>query len=137
MPLNLFKFFTPAYLFENQPGIALSTVYFLLAVFGLLLIAAITAKILAGKQTENFSKKLLSKYAWLLAVSGLVGYLLIWFRYERVIILSYRFWLPVWLLTVAFWLYNLLRYQLKTVPAAKKRLDQQQVFNKYLPKKKK
>ena len=67
---------------------------------------------------------------------GLIGEVIVWFRYERVYVLSARFWLLVWLIGLVVWLAFILKYQLKVIPQARAKLQKTQDFNKYLPKKK-
>jgi len=135
MPLNLITFFNPDRLFHLRPSVDEGTIYFLLIFFGVLIIAAIIVKIIQSvKKQEQFLDKLYSKYFYWLLVMGLVGEVLVWFRAERVHILSARFWLAIWLVGLLVWLYFILRYQFKVVPKAKEQLDQRQTFNQYLPR---
>ena len=134
MPLNIIKFFKPSYLFEMQPSINISTVYFLLVIFGALVLIGILIKIVhLAKKRENFASRLLNMYFALFLTMGLVGGILVWFRYERAYFLAGRFMLLVWLICFLGWLVFILRYQYKVVPKAKKQMEEKQMFNKYLP----
>jgi glucan phosphoethanolaminetransferase (alkaline phosphatase superfamily) len=55
------------------------------------------------------------------------------FIYEEVPFLSSHFWLLLWLLEMVIWSWYLVK-GFKTVPAIKKRIEEQKNFNKYLPK---
>lgn len=136
MPLDIIKFFTPAYFFNLRPAIALNTVYFLLIIFGALIVLAIAVKIIQKtKKRKPFSVRLLNKYfSWLITM-GIIGEAMVWLRYERAPILSARFWLAIWLLGFILWLIYILEYQFRVVPQAKKQLAQKQIFNRYLPRK--
>lgn len=137
MPLNLVKFFTPSRLFHMQPAIASSTVHFLLAIFGAMLIAAIITKIWKKKNGgDGFVRNLLERYAVMLTTLGLIGIVLTWFRYERVYIFSSRLWLLVWFVGLVTWFTYILKYQLKVIPESREKLQKSKEFNKYLPKKK-
>ena len=137
MPINIAKFFDLGRLFDLRPTIDLKTVYFLLAVFGILVMAAAAVKLWQKSQKrENFIGKLFDKYFTLLLTMGLLGWLLVLFRYDNAYLLGARFWLLIWLLTLIIWLAFILKYQLKIVPPARKRLEQKKMFEKYLPKKK-
>ena len=97
MPLDLVNFFRPARLFHLQPAIATTTIYFLLVVFGSLLIASVVIKIWQKKNKgDAFFQKLLAKYFTMLTTLGVIGIVLTWFRYERVYMFSSRLLLFVW-----------------------------------------
>ena len=137
MPLDIAKFFNLPRLLDLRPAIALNTVYFLLAVFAVLIIIATIIKIIKKtNKGDGFRQKLLEKYSVALFWLGVFGLILTWFRYERVNILSARFWLLVWFVGLIVWLAFVLKYQFKTVPAARQQLQKTQEFKKYLPKKK-
>lgn len=137
MPLNLVSFFKLERFFHLQPAISLTTVYFLLEVFGVLFLLAILIKIIqiTSKQ-DSFFKNLLQKYFVMLSTMSVIGFILVWFRYERAYFLSARFWLLVWFIGLVIWLYFILKYQIKTIPQARQQLQKTKEFNKYLPKKK-
>ena len=137
MPLNLIKFFNLSYLFDLRPSIYAGTVYFLLAVFGVLIVLSLLIKIVEQKKKpQQFLKKLFQKYFSFFLTMGLVGLVLLWFRYENAAVLSARFWLLVWALAFVIWLVKIFQYQLKIVPPAREKLEQKKIFQKYLPKKK-
>ena len=137
MPLDLIKFFNLSYLFDLRPSIYASTVYFLLAVFGALIVLSLLMKIIERKKkSQQFLKKLFQKYFSFFLTMGLVGLVLLWFRYENAAVLSARFWLLVWALAFFLWLINIFKYQLKIVPPAREKSEQKKIFQKYLPKKK-
>lgn len=131
------KFFQPAYLFELRPFTSPSTIKMMMIFFALLVIIGIGVKIYQStRQLEKFQTKLLEKLISFFIVLGVLGILLTWLRYERVQILSARFWLIAWLITLAIWLYPIIKYWTKVVPEAKKRHEEKKMFQKYLPKKK-
>ena len=137
MPLDLTNFFKLERFFSLQPSIALNTVYFLLAIFGAVIIAGIFFKVIQKiGRGDSFSKKLWQKYHLMFLTLGVIGVILTWFRYERVYVLSARFWLLVWLLGLVFWLALILKYQIKNIPPAREKSQRTNDFNKYLPKKK-
>jgi hypothetical protein len=131
------KFFTPAYLFELRPYTYLSTIKFLAIFFAVLVVVAIGLKIFNKvKKLEKFQIKLIDKYYLLFLVSGLLGLLITWLKYERVHILSARFWLAAWLIMVIIWLGKIAYYQFKIVPQARQQMENKKAFQKYLPGKK-
>jgi len=137
MPLNVAKFFDPSRLFHLQPAIALSTIYFLLVAFGILVIASIVVKFLKKNGNgDNFLKNLYEKYFSVFLTMGIIGLVLTWFRYERVYVFSARFWLLLWFIGLVSWLTIIFRYQFKTIPQLREKKQKTREFNKYLPKKK-
>ncbi|MEK7653156.1 MAG: hypothetical protein AAB358_01595 [Patescibacteria group bacterium] len=136
LPLNFFKFFEPARFFEARPAIAMSTVYFLIAAFGLVIVVGFIIKIFQkAKKREHFFDKLLKMYFSCLVAMGLIGLVLVWFRYERAIVLSGRPMLLLWLVGLFTWLAYILKYQFKVVPKALQEAEKKKIFNQYLPKK--
>ncbi len=134
---DLIKFLQPAYLFELRPFTTWNTIESIMVFFGLIVLAGIIIKIYKEiKKGEKFQAKLLEKIISLCIVMGVLGILLTWLRYERVQILSARFWLIVWLIVTLIWLYPIVKYYLKVVPEAKKRSEEKKLYSKYLPKKK-
>ncbi|MDO8669626.1 MAG: hypothetical protein Q7K65_05010 [Candidatus Buchananbacteria bacterium] len=139
MPFNFdfSRFFNSSRFFDFQPAISLDTVYFLLELFGVLLIlAAVVKAIQKFSQRDSFYKTLLQKYFIMLTTMSVIGFFLTWFRYERAYLLSARFWLLVWLIGTVVWLAFILKYQIKVMPQAREKLQKTREFNKYLPKKK-
>lgn len=137
MPFDLTNFFKLERFFSLQPAIALATVYFLLKIFGALLVLALIIKIISKiTKGDSFSKQLWHKYFVFLLTMSLSGLFLVWFRYERAYFLSARFWLLVWLIGFIVWLFYILKYQFKVMPQARAQLQKTQEFNKYLPKRK-
>jgi len=134
---DLIKFIQPAYLFDFRPYTSLQTIKTMMIFFGLITVSGIIVKIFqrSGK-LEKFQQKLLEKKASLLITMGLLGILLTWTRYERVQILSARFWLIIWLIVLIIWLCSIIKYRLKVVPIAKKRSEENKLVKKYLPGKK-
>ena len=131
------KFFNLSYLFDLQPAIYPSTINLMVGFFGLILIAGMVIKIYNKiNKLEKIKAKLLEKYANLLLTLGFLGLALTWFRYERINLLSARFWLLLWLMLTIIWLYKILNYQFKTLPKIKKDSENKKLLQKYLPKKK-
>ena len=137
MPLDLVSFFKLERFFNLRPAIQPNTVYFLLAVFGIVILIAIIFKVIQKTiKGDTFNKNLLQKYFVAFLTMGLIGEVMVWFRYERVYFLSARFWLLVWLIILIIWLAFILKYQLKIIPKFRTDLQKTKEFNKYLPKKK-
>lgn len=137
MPLNIADFFDPQRLFAFQPAISITTVYFLLIVFGAMVVAASIVKLLQIlSKGDAFSKRLLQRYFVMSMTMGLLGILLTWFRYERANLLSMRLWLLIWFIITVAWFIYILVYQIKIIPKSREALQKTRDFNKYLPKRK-
>jgi len=134
---DLIKFFKPAYLLELQPYTSLGTIKIMMIFFAVVTAIGIGLKIYERTaEMEKFRSKLLDKLVSLFITLGLLGIGLTWVRYERVQILSARFWLLVWLAALFAWLYPILKYLFKVVPEAKKHAEESRLMRKYLPAKK-
>lgn len=57
------------------------------------------------------------------------------FRYERVVLLSSRFWMVAWLITFIIWIGFIFHYRFNKVPQMIAEKVQKNDFEKYLPKK--
>lgn len=134
---NLLRLINPTYLFELRPYSQPANLKYGAVFFALMIIIGIIIKIYKEiKAQEKFQAKLLERYFSLLTTMGILGIALVGFRYERVQILSARFWVIVWLLALIIWLYPILKYQIKVAPQAKKQAEERKQLQKYLPKKK-
>ena len=130
------KFFNPPYLFELRPYTYPETIKLMLIFFVMMAIVGVALKIWQKtKKLEKYHEKLLQKYFSFLMIMSVWGFLITWLRYERVHILSARFWLVIWLAAAGWWLYTIIKYQLKVVPQAQKQAENRKMFQKYLPKK--
>ncbi len=67
---------------------------------------------------------------------GLIGLVLISFRFVGAFVLSARFWLVIWFGFTAYWLVKILRYQYKHLPENRDKAEKEKMFRKYLPKRK-
>lgn len=135
---DLIKFFQPGYLFDFRPFTTARTIQIMIVFFAVLVLIGIAIKIYKAtkKDLEKFQSKLLEKIITFFLTLGAIGLGLTWLRYERVLILSARFWLIVWLIIMIVWLYPILKYRFKVVPEAKKHSEEKKLFQKYLPNKK-
>lgn len=137
MPLDIINFLTPSRLFSLKPAIDITTVYFLGAIFGAFVVAAIVIKLISKiKKNSGLSAKLANKYFSVFLTMGLIGWLLVWFRFERVYVLSARFMLLLWLISLVVWLFFIFKFQFRIMPKIISQSQKQKEFNKYLPKKK-
>lgn len=133
---DIVKFLKPAYLFEYRPFTTNSTIKIMAIFFAVFIVIAIAVKILERvKKLEKYQNKILEKLCSFFSGLGIIGLLITWARYERVLIFSSRYWLLVWLAILIVWLYPIIKYWIKVMPEAKKQSEQKKAFQKYLPKK--
>ena len=99
----------------------------LIALFIILAIFVIIIKKRGGIY-RGFLKRLYS-FFWSNAIIGLV---LFFFNYEMVPFFSARFWLGLWLIMMAIWIFFILK-KLKTIPQQKRQLEQEKKLKKYIP----
>lgn len=137
MSFDIAKFFDLSRLFHLRPSTGIGTIYFLLIFFGLIVLAGLIVLVVQKVRVrEKYEIKVLSRYVSLLITMGAVGLLWTGFRYEKIFVLSARFWSVVWIIGFGVWFYFILKYQLRVVPMARKQAEERKMFNKYLPKKK-
>lgn len=137
MPIDIVKFFTPGNFFDLRASADHGTIVSMLYFFGAMVVIGIIIKIIqTAKRAPHFLDKIFQMYFLLFTVMGAVGLLLVWFRYEHAYFLSARFWLVIWLASLVWWLYAIIRYQVKVVPQAREQLEQKKIFSKYLPQRK-
>ncbi len=123
--------------FELRPFTPTATLKWYAAIFGLFIIIGIGIKLYQyAVKTDKFWDKLLQKYFSFFSIIGSVGAILVVLRYERVQLFAARFILIAWIISAAYWLYTIIRYQIKTLPQAKKQAEEKRLLQKYLPKRK-
>lgn len=131
------KFFNLTYLFDLRPYTYPSTINLMIGFFGLMVVLGIALNLYRRFKSETKTeKKLLDKYTSLFFSLGLIGLAMTWFRYERINLLSGRFWLVIWLAVAGIWLYRIVNYQFKVIPKIRKDAENRQLLQKYLPRKK-
>ena len=125
---------TPQYWFSPPPVLSSLTLWLMVAVFGLMLAAAVVLNILSQK--SKFDQPLrrgLKKISVLLGWLGAAGFILLFFRYEIIPFLSWRFWYGLWAIGLAIWLGFILKFWFKDIPRRRKDLTEKARLKKYLP----
>lgn len=133
LPLNIVKFLQPGYLFDLQPAISAEALFMLAAVFGLCLILGVIAAVIARRPHEHTVQVLYGRYSALLLTLGVIGYILLWFRYEGAYFMSARFWLVLWAAGLIAWLIPTLVYQRREIPRARQQRAAREQMQRYLP----
>lgn len=133
--MDLSKLTNLHYLFSPYPDMGFS--WLMRSILLITFVGAIVLALLSGRQNKKALgpiKKVWKKWqVWGWTV-GLMGLLLIIFREVNAIYLSSRGWLLTWLLVATIWAIFIIIYWKRKVPAKKKLLQEQEEFNKWLPR---
>lgn len=135
--MNLEKLIDLTYLLERYPrlGFSLPIKLFLIILF----VGAIVIAIKAGKELKNnpgIMKNVydrLQNWGW---TTGLLGFLLFFFREVRTIYLGSRILMLILLISSFIWIFRIIRYYKKEIPKKKELKKERQEYGKYLPKRK-
>ena len=134
--MSLSVLFTTTYWFGVPHAVTLWAGITFVSFFGAMLIVGLTFKSVANKdRLEHFTAKILARWGSLLLTMSLLGFLYLFFRYERTMVFSLRWWFGIWLLGTAYWAYRLISYQIKKVPELRDRHRREAEKYAYLPRK--
>lgn len=100
----------------------------------MLIVAGLIYKILSQYQNDKSQRLVLKKCGNLGITMGFIGLVWMFFRQERVAFLAWRFWLLLWFIATAFWVYRIARFALKRIPEIKVEEAKRANLEKYLPK---
>lgn len=134
--ISLYYWFAkqPPYLSELFTKLFLGLFFILIALsIAFQAIAFIQKKQKAQIVMIRFWKKLANFFFWM----GLFEIILYFFRYERIPLLSSRFWLIIWLILFVGWAGYIIHIRFRKVPEVVSDKKQKEEFEKYLPTKKK
>ncbi|RJQ33662.1 hypothetical protein C4566_03155 [Candidatus Parcubacteria bacterium] len=132
--MNLEKLLNLSYLFHRYPpgGFSWPLRIVLIVVFG----GAIAWGVYSGlknKKVSGYGKKLWYKlqiWGW---TSGLVGFLLFYFREVRALYLSARAYLLIWLIIMLVWLVLIIILHKKRTPDKEVLIKKKEEYEKWLP----
>ncbi len=133
--MDLSKLTNIHYLFSPYPDLGFS--WLMRIVLLLIFLGAIALALLSARQNKKALgpiKKVWKKWQIWGWTTGVIGLFLIFFREVNAIYLSSRGYLLIWLLTAAIWAMFIIIYWKRKVPAKKKLIQEQEEFNKWLPK---
>ena len=126
----------PSYWFTHQNPVPHTWLVSLSVFFGLLVLIGLVCLILSNRKSYTAPvRTYFSRWSSFGFASGLVGYILLFFSWQRVAFLSVRFLYIVWLVSFAVWAYKLLRYGLTDLPARLKQYQERMQREQYLPSK--
>lgn len=139
--IDLGRFFSVPFWLDVNPGelSPLFEKYFLFVLFTsyvLYFVSKYVQKRLTARR--SFIKATFWHKVGVFCITMAVSFTFIFFfRYEAIPILGGRFWILIWLLSGAVWLFFLLRNYFLVIPKELGQLEQKQKYNKYLVKTKK
>jgi amino acid transporter len=110
--------------------------YFLWILVGFLVVAIIFRALMFYRRKDLPLVNVWRKLSRLFLTMGLVGFVILFFFYEGVMILGARFWFLFWLIGIITWLVYILVYSIRKLPKIKKEITEKKKFEKYLPKRK-
>ena len=109
-----------------------------LVLFAALTVLGVAAYVLRFRPgLEKLTRRALERAGACLLTCGLIGLLLIAMIYERVPYFSMRILFVADLALLAWWVYRLYQYVWVEIPHLKAQHQQQEQYNKWLPKRKK
>ena len=127
------KLINPNWLFETAPDIQGLYLYLGL-IYGLFLIAAVALGVYSRRHRDS-RHKFWSQIIYLLLLVGVIGLVLIFFRWQEITYLGSRILVVFLWLAGLIWLVFILFYRFVTLPKKIKVQEEKNRFEKYLPKK--
>ncbi|MDX9893724.1 MAG: hypothetical protein RB292_04950 [Patescibacteria group bacterium] len=127
-------FFNFRHLFGLRPaGMSLRAVIILAVIFVLTIAFGVASKIIARRTKDGLKVKAYRRCFDLGLTMGILGLIYIFFAWQGVTLLSARFWLLIWFISLAGWLGFIFKYLLYDIPKLRKNIDQKRKFEQYLP----
>lgn len=130
MFFDFHQLINPSYLFDTNPPYQWDFLWRAIGIYGALIIVAIMIKIfLRSPDYEKIKNSLFT----LGLTCGLIGLLLVFFRFEGISFLSARFWHLILLLVFLIWLAIIIFYSIKKLPEEIKERKEKEWREKFLP----
>ena len=102
--MNIEAFLAKEYWFAYPPTLSKETTYLYLGVLGAMFFAGIIIKVLSSHSgLRGYLKKIILRIGNFLIVGAVFGGIFLFFRYEYLPILSYRFLFGIWAGCLAVW----------------------------------
>lgn len=122
------------YWFSEPSFLGAPALWTVVIIFGLMVAAALVLAILSQKgRFDQFLRRGFKKMASLLGWMGALAFILLFFRYEFVPLLSRRFMYLLWAIGLIAWLVFILRYLLVKMPKLRQEKQAKERLKKYLP----
>lgn len=102
------------------------------------IVVAVALRIVARaiRKKEPPMTELLRRFSTMLATTGFLGWLALFFAYEQLPLFGMRLWFLVVFIVFVVWLVRCVLYAVRDYPAQKKALEEKRRLEKYMPKKK-
>ena len=109
--------------------------YLLISATVVFLVGTIIFAYLKNKKGEskNFYLEGWRKLYEFCTTQTILGLLFIFFNSQSIPFFSARFWYPVWLVIIIVWLYHIYKFFRFKIPEKKKKAENEEKYNKYLP----
>jgi Ca2+/Na+ antiporter len=106
------------------------------AFFGWFVLASVILYVVARhfKKHDRLKREVLRRFARVLLLTAVLGYLFLFFSYEQLPLLGMRLWFLVLFLLFTVWLVRAIVYTLKDYPQLRKQEAERRRYEKYLPK---
>ncbi len=103
--------------------------------FVLFLVFGIIGRIVVDRKGDDrYKRDVGSRISSLLVTMGLLGVILFFFSFEGIQLFGARFWYPLWVLATLVWVFFLVRYVKRDIPAKREREERLREQGKYLPR---
>lgn len=112
---NIFKI---SYYFDSSVGYTFTGFWVVVGILFLILVVSIFGSIKLGKNKKDSQRKkfLLSSWVNIGYLFSILGLFLLFFRYQGIAYLNWRFWIDILLLVIIVWGGYLIYYQKKILP---------------------
>lgn len=104
----------------------------LIAFTGLLLVLAIISFFIKKQYKKSAYRRATESIFSLTTTNFFLGLLILFFNYERIPLMSARFWLILWVIEMAIWIYFIVK-GIKTLPQKQEETQREKEYKKYLP----
>jgi len=134
--MNIAQIFHWSFWFGVPSVVEGNTRFFWMIVPGIIFLFGIILKYFQSRGINFFSldKRIVNRLSNISLFVGVGVFLWFFFRQEKIIFLSIRFWLFLLISITIFWLYRIFYYIKKRAPELKRKQFEVQRFRKYLPK---
>ena len=106
------------------------------AFFGWFIIATVILRVVAHglKERDSLRAEIFLRTASLLATTGFLGFMFLFFSYEQLPFLGMRFWFLFLFLSFTVWLLRIALFVVKDYPVLKSERAEKERVRRYLPK---
>lgn len=126
----------PSYWFTHQHVVPAFWMTTLISLFGLLVVTSLVCWALSKRKVFTTPvRSYLRRWGTFAFSAGLVGFLLLFFSWQRVAFFSARIVYLLWIVSFGYWAIKLLMYGLKDLPRKLADYEERLRVEKYLPSK--